>query len=229
MATKSTAKRAPRVKKPTPATSFKVTKRELVETLTRIIKFASNDPTLPSLHGIAFEMRDQRFTAMATDRFALGVDAIDVLIEREYGNVERPHVADFGVFVSKPQVTMLTAVLKAHPDESVVIAVDGDRLTIADITVGVDVVKIVEWRSLVRSTSRCVEDISAPRVQSVNPALAAKFAHIKRAQLYLHNQPSKAMFVTDNDRFVGILMPVRPPSDTTVTELLDRIAPEVTK
>lgn len=219
---KTPAKRAPRAKKRD--TAFEVYRSQLVESIGRIIRFS--DPKIPSFDGIAFEMRAGRFTAMATDRVVLGVDAIDV---RTPESGQRPTVDDFTVFVPKYQVRMLLALLRSWPAPVVEIAVitgQPTKLELSGVTVGINE-RVPEWRRLVRDLSRSTaENVGDVRSAAVNPALASKFAHIKGARLYLHENPSKGIFATDKERFVGCLMPIKRHDVDEVERVLDRVAPE---
>lgn len=189
--------------------------------------FAHNDDTIPQIASVALESTGTHLVATGTDRFMLGASATPYADEKWTAVLPIEHVKTLLTVLNKINNQWTAAALSLSPQGlrfKVVIAAEEIKFSFPTRARDSESFKYPAWRQLLKDHK--VTD-SSPSTVSLDAQKLVRFAkvkshrHAERGSKYMRlslPEVNKAMQVRIGQHFVGLIMPVRLPSDVDTGE-----------
>lgn len=190
--------------------------RTLVEP---VVPLAGTDAMIPVLNAVQILGEGKWLTATATDRFRVGIKRIEKHATDDDPTTEWP---EFSALIPLRSVRSILATFKPTRgfDPAMTLTVEDDRLIVEadgafalfDSSRFVHYLQAGEYpevRSVIRDALAVPDDERASRVV-ISPSKFADFKACGATSLRIHlGRPHKPLVVTDDNGFIGALMPQR--------------------
>lgn len=198
--------------------SWTATPKQFEEVIGAVLPHADVDSYAPVLSCVRIEITAGRLTAVATNRFTVGISWADFADWNEDGAVGGAVAA----CLYATDLRRVFAFLRPYRKEKAKWTLDATGLSVTvaggtSLTVRTVDVEFVKWRPLLQDMSGVNAGGSIPFVQ-VNPKLighllaSAKVLGEEAGRMRWHfgPEPIRPIFVTIGERFIGVLMPQKP-------------------
>lgn len=221
-ATKKTAaaKKAPAKSKSTASSieMMMVDGRRFAAALKRVSAFASRDDTLPMINSVCIEHHDGVLTLIATDRFKLGAETVDLIKDDDADKIDdwtlQVALRDVAVILAKLRGERWHIPITLHREVPNTIpgGVTHTEIDINGVRVGFDA-QFPKWRVLVKGVLAEPEATSVS-VSTLYPEHLKPLLSLGRGViLRFPADPLRIVLAYIPGQFVGIVMPMRPMGD----------------